>query len=134
MELGHKRTVKEFEDDEMPSLKESLDDAAGFEVELDIEWDTLIDERVDEELWFEGWTKVYFQPTIDAFESICSDELGQEALQADLESVVFKNEAGMTGDISYEDGVLTVDKEPCTNMNKVDKRTESIVSVLESSL
>ncbi|AFO57641.1 MULTISPECIES: hypothetical protein [unclassified Natrinema] len=134
MELGHKRKVKEFEDDEMPSLTESLDDAAGFEVDLDIEWESLIDERVDEELWFEGWTKVYFQPTIDAFASICRDELGQEALQADLESVVFKNKAGMTGDISYEDGVLTVDKEPCTNMDKVDKRTESIVSVLESSL
>ncbi len=40
----------------------------------------------------------------------------------------------MTGDISYEDGVLTVDKEPCTNMDKVDERTESIVTLLESNL
>ena len=134
MNLNNKRKVKQFEEEEMPSLKESMDDAAGFEVDLDIEWESLIDERVDEALWFEGWTKVYFQPTTDAFASICSDELGQEALQADLESVVFKNEAGMTGDISYEDGVLTVDKEPCTNMDKVDKRTESIVSLLESNL
>ncbi|WP_363466737.1 hypothetical protein [Halogeometricum borinquense] len=118
----------------MPSLKESMDDAAGFEVGLNIEWESLIDKRVNEDLWFEGWTKVYFQPTIGAFEAICSDELGREALQADLESVVFKNEAGMTGDISYEDGVLTVDKEPCTNMDKVDKRTKSIVSLLESNL
>ncbi|ELY91973.1 hypothetical protein [Natrinema altunense] len=134
MDLKNKRKVKQFEEEELPSLKESMDDAAGFEVNLDIEWESLIDERVNEDLWFEGWTKVYFRPTIDAFEAICSDELGREALQADLESVVFRNEAGMTGDISYEDGVLTVDKEPCTNMDKVDERTESIVTLLESNL
>jgi len=134
MNLKDKRKVKQFEEEEMPSLKESMDDEAGFEVDLDIEWESLIDERVDEDLWFEGWTNVYFQPTIDAFESICSDELGQEALQADLDSVMFKNETGMLGDISYEDGVLTVDKEPCTNMDQVDERTETIVSLLESSL
>ncbi|QCW05070.1 hypothetical protein [Natrinema pallidum] len=134
MNLKNKRKVKQFEEEELPSLKESMDDAAGFEVDLDIEWESLIDERVNDDLWFEGWTKVYFQPTIDAFEAICSDELGREALQADLESIVFRNEAGMTGDISYEDGVLTVDKEPCTNMDKVDERTESIVTLLESNL
>ncbi|ELY72307.1 hypothetical protein [Natrinema pallidum] len=134
MNLKNKRKVKQFEEEELPSLKESMDDAAGFEVDLDIEWESLIDERVNDDLWFEGWTKVYFQPTIDALEAICSDELGREALQADLESIVFRNEAGMTGDISYEDGVLTVDKEPCTNMDKVDERTESIVTLLESNL
>ncbi|AHB64777.1 hypothetical protein HISP_01735 [Haloarcula hispanica N601] len=134
MDLKSKRKVKEFQEEEMPSLKDSIDDAAGFEVDLDIQWESLIDERVNEELWFEGWTKVYFLPTISAFEAICSDKLGREALEAELESVVFKNVAGMTGEINYSDGVLTVDKEPCTNMDKVDKRTESIVSLLEGSL
>lgn len=134
MDLSDRRKVKEFEEEEMPPLKESMDDAAGFEVELDIDWDSITDVKVSEDLWFEGWSKVYFQPTIDAIESICRDELGREALQENLETVVFKNETGMLGDIGYEDGVLTVDKEPCTNMDKVDKRTESIVSSLESNL
>lgn len=134
MNLGDRRKVEEFENEKLPSLKESMDDAAGFDVDLDIDWESLTDVRADEDLWFEGWTNVYFQPTIDAFEAICSDDLGREALQEDLETVVFENETGMTGDISYENGVLTVDKEPCTNVDKVDERTESIVSLLESNL
>lgn len=138
MSLDERRKRKNFQDEQYPDLKADIDEAATFEVEIDVDWDKLTEmDDLKMDLWEEAWTKVFFRPLANAFDAITIDELGREALEAELESVVITNEErhSYASEIaSFENGVLTLDHEPNVNIRDVKGRTEAIVEELEANL
>lgn len=135
MGLSEKRAIKDFQDKVFPGLKKQVDQAAGFDVKMDVQWDTLAVADMSH-LYKDSFTKVYFTPLIDALKSICSDDMGKEGLQKQLKKVVISNTKGVYyGDrFTFEDGVLLLDHEPCTNVDHLDERRDGIKTVLEKSL
>lgn len=138
MGLEERRKLKTFQDEQYPELKAEIDEAATFEVDIDVDWDSISEmDGMKMDLWDEAWTKIYFRPLADAFDAITIDDIGREALEANLQSVVVTNEEGnkYASDVaSFEDGVLTIDHKPNINVRDVDERAEAIVSELEASL
>lgn len=137
MGLEERRKAKEFQEEQYPELKAEIDEAATFEVDIDVNWDSLTETDSNMDLWHDGWTKVFFKPLANAFDEITVDELGKEALEANLESVVITNDEGnkyASNFASFEDGVLTLDHQPCVNVRKVEERTDAIVSELGDNL
>jgi len=135
MGLAERRAVKDFQDKSFPALKSRIDKAAGFSVPLEVKWESLA-VADHSHLYTEGWSKVYFEPVIAAFDSICRDQMGKDALKASLKGIEFcslEHRYGASG-ITFVDGLLRIDHEPCTNIDDVRERTEAIVKLLEAAL
>ncbi len=136
MGLAERRAAKKFEDTQYPQLKKQLDEAAHFAVTVDVNWQSLALDG-QEHLYEEGWTAVYFTPLIEALQGICVDDMGRDALKAKLKRIVIRNTAGVYSAgsmVTFEDGVLTLDHEPTTNIGDVRDRREAIQKTLEAAL
>jgi hypothetical protein len=85
-------------------------------------------------LYEQSWQDVYFTPLVKALESICGDDLGQEALKAKLKKIVIQNNGGIYyGDrwACFDQGVLFLDHLPTTNVGDIEDRTKGLIKVLE---
>lgn len=136
MGLVERRAAKEFETKRFPQIKKEIDEAAGFEVPLEIKWDTL---SIDGESqhYDTNWPKVYFQPLVQALKGITFDDMGKDALKAGLKKVEIQNVSGASSGnamVSFKDGVLVLDHKPHTNVDNVSERAKSIQQLLESKL
>ena len=135
MGLAERRVIKEFQDTKYPELKKAIDDAAGFPVEMDVQWDTLALEG-SSHLFLSCFPKIYFQPLIDGFTSICKDDMGKEALKGALKKVVICNVKGKHSEtgITFANGILEIDHLQTSNVDNVKDRTKGVIKVLEKSL
>lgn len=134
MALVERRAAKEYQTAVFPDLKKRIDEAAGFEVPMEIDWDRLAQPN-DAHLYNEYWTGIYFEPLIRAFQTIGSDDIGKQALKDGLKKVVITNSMEKYDEraYSFEDGVLTIDHK-LTNLDHLDIRVDKIVRLLEESL
>lgn len=136
MGLKEKRFTKEFQEEQYPALKQKIDIAAGFDVTLEIEWETLFEDRFLH-LYTDSYPKIYFQPLIEAFTAISSDDMEKEALKEGLQKVIIVNKDdhhNPTHAYTLENGVLQVNHSPILNADKVSERTEVLVDLLENNL
>lgn len=136
MGLAERRATKEFRDNRYPAIEASIRSAAGFEVPIDIDWDSLAKEDYASS-YDEFWPKVYFEPLIAALQSITRDDLGREALAAGLSRIVIRNTSGYyspSSAISFEGKTLTIDHDPASNVDDVKDRTDHLIRTLEKGL
>jgi hypothetical protein len=136
MTLAERRALKEFETDQFPALKTRVEEAAGFPVPLEVQWDTLAVPG-ESRLYAESWPAVYFEPLIAGLATVCRDEIGREAVKGGLKKIVMQNTSGCVNADYWahlEDGVLTLDHESLTNSGDIEARTKGLVAVLESGL
>ena len=136
MGLAERRAAHEFETNTLPGLKTQIDEAAGFAVPLDIHWDQ-ISPAGEARLFAECWSGVYFEPLIQALQSVARDAMGKEALQAGLKAVVVQNTLSNYNPdnwAAFAGGTLTLDHEPLTNAADVKQRAEALVNILEAGL
>ena len=134
MGLAERRATADFQTNVFPGLKKQVDDAAGFEVPMEIDWQAIAQPN-DAHIYNEYWTKIFFETLIGAFQRICGDDIGKEALKGSLKKIEIIN----TGEkydrraFSFENGVLKIDHK-LTNVDHLEERTEKVVSLLEESL
>ncbi|MGD1840999.1 MAG: hypothetical protein ACFB0B_08905 [Thermonemataceae bacterium] len=136
MGLKERRAIKALEENQYPVLKQKVSDTIGFEVEFEIDWDSLALEGRGN-LYEEGFEKIFVEPLVGAFASICQDDMGKEALKESLKKVVIKDENGITSYntwITFDTGVLTLDHKIDTNHNYVEERKNKIQETLEAAL
>jgi hypothetical protein len=135
MGLKEKRAVKEFEDNVLPKLRASLNEIAGFDVEMEIDFDVLAEDDMGH-LYSEAWPSIFFTPVEKAFKQICSDDLGKGALKDCFKKLVVTNKSDVFGQqsISFADGVLTIDHKPFSNIDDVNPRAKWVQEALEKGL
>ena len=134
MGLAERRATLEFQTTLYPGLKKQIDDAAGFEVPMEINWDSLAEPN-EARIYNEYWAKIYFEPLIAALKSVCADDLGKQALKDSLKKVeILRTGQYYDGKgFSYEAGVLKLD-DKLTNVDHIQDRTDAIISTLEKAL
>lgn len=135
MGLAERRGVERFKNDDYPGWKSRIDEAAGFEVPVEVAWEQLaVADYADS--YAEFFPKVYFQPLVDALRAVTIDDLGQNALREGLSKIVIRNEGGFysTSGISFTDGVLTFDHQPHVNVDYGEERAKGLQRTLESGL
>lgn len=139
MGLAEKRAAKEFQEKRYPGFKKEIDEAAGFEVPVEVKWEQLAEDGMVH-LYDECWTKVYFRPLIDALKAITVDDMGKEALKESLKSILIRNEADNSygGDriakFDKTSGVLAIDHKPFSNVDDYKDMKEGIQKTIEDSL
>lgn len=136
MGLAERRATKTFQEKSFPALKADIEKLAGFPVALEVSWEQLAKESYADG-YEENWRKVYFVPVIDALKSICRDDLGKDALKEGLKKIVFcntKDTYSAEAAISFTGGELTIDHDPCTNVDYVKDRADAVQKALEKGL
>ncbi len=136
MGLKEKRVVKEFQDEHYENYKKQVNEAAKFDVNMEVDWDSLAVEG-SSHLYLECWPKVYFQPLIQALQLITADDMGAEALKESLKGIVIKNNSDCSNAsrwCQFENGIITLDHKPTTNVDQIDDRAKALQSQLEDSL
>ena len=135
MGLAERRAAKEFETNKYPELKKKVLEAAGFEVPVEIDWESLA--TADQaHLYDEAWTKIYFQTLVDGFKQITIDQMGKDALKGGLKKIIIKNRGGHYSAPScfeFVNGVLTFDHS-LSNVDDINSRAEELKKLLESKL
>jgi hypothetical protein len=135
MGLAERRGAERFKNDNYPGWKSRIDEAAGFEVPVEVNWEELAVADYASS-YADFFPKVFFQPLVDALSAVASDDLGKGALREGLSKIVIRN----TGDfysnagISFADGVLTFDHKPHTNIDDGEERAKGLQQILESAL
>jgi hypothetical protein len=136
MGLSEKRALKTFQDDSYQKLTSEINNLAGYPLEFEVKWETLaLDEKAS--IYEESFTKVYFQPLVDAIREIITDDMGKKALKEALKKVVIKNEGGNvygSNAYSFNGGVLTIDHEPFSNIDNVTERSMELGKLLMKNL
>jgi hypothetical protein len=135
MGLAERRGVERFKNDDYPGWKSRIDEAAGFEVPVEVDWEELAVADYAES-YAEFFPKVYFQPLVDALSSVAADDLGKNALREGLAKIVIRNfgEFYSASGISFAGSVLTFDHKPHTNIEYGEERAKGLQRALESRL
>ena len=136
MGLAERRAVKEFQDNHLPALVAAIHEHAGFAVPVEVNWDQLAKPE-QSHLYIDGFRRVYFEPVANALKDVGRDALGKDALKAGLKKIVFANSAdtySAESAVSFVDGTLTIDHDPCTNVDYVDDRAAAAIKALEKGL
>lgn len=131
MGLAERRAVKKFESGTYPDLLSQIRGAVGFDVEVQVEWDTLEVDELDH-MYDDAFPKVFFKPVIEALREVCVDDLGKEALAAKLKVVHVRN-TGVTK-LAFEGGVLLVDHHPTTNIEQWKERRDDLREAMQAAL
>jgi len=132
--LVEKRAIKVFQEAVYAGIHDRIIQAAKFNVEIDVKWDSLQVENQAHN-YNEAFPQIYFEPLIKGLSSITADDLGAEALKDVLKKIVIRNEDGRSDGLwaEFNDGVLDLNKD-ISNVEQVEKRTQAIIEVLERSL
>ena len=137
MGLKEKKATKAFVSDRWPALEAQIKKAAGFDVNLSVDWDTLSgDEGTKAENFDAQWPKVYFEPLIEGLKQICCDEDCIEAVQEGVKEIKIHNVSGnysANNWVSFKGGVVTLNHE-MSNIDNVEERTKYVVKVIEKEL
>jgi hypothetical protein len=131
MGLVERRAAKIFAEGKYVQLKQEIDTAAGFEVEMVVNWESLAIEEYAH-LYEEAFTQVYFRPLLGAIKAINIDDLGQEALKTGLKQVLLENTGSSWP--TFEAGVLTLPFDSVANLDAWSDRQQSIQNILEKGL
>ena len=135
MGLAERRSAERFKNEDYPGWKARIDEAAGFEVPIEVTWEELaVPDYADS--YAEYFPAVYFQPLIDGLGAIAVDDMGRSALREGVTQVVCRNTDTYfsSSGISFAGGVLTIDHKSDTNTHHVEERTKALQSVLEAGL
>lgn len=136
MGLIEKKAIQSFQDGAYIRLTKEIHAISGLPVEFDVNWDSLSVPDYTQ-MYEEGFTKVYFTPVINALKEITSDSLGKEAIKSALKKIVIKNEGAIyyaENAYSFDNGVLIIDHEPCTNIDDIKERTDVLSKLLSSNI
>ena len=140
LSLSQRRALKEYRETKFPELQKRLNEAAKFDVPLEVQWEAMADRGAGESYQNDDYfTNVYFMPLIDALKPITADAMGAAALKAKLKKVVLACDKDAASDgydqtVKFKDGTLTIDWAPFTNPQDQQRRTQVLAAVLDKIL
>jgi hypothetical protein len=136
MGLAQKRISKDFQDNAYPSWKKSFDQMVGFEIPIEVKWDTMMsDDYSDKDSYFDWYRKVYFDSLTGAFKNLCQDDMGKEAVKSGVKKIVIDGTEGYYSSHStFEDGVFNLNHKFCSNVDSVDERVKDWAEMIGNKL
>ncbi len=137
MGLAEKRAAAEFESTVYPEQKKLIDASAGFDVPIEVRWDTMMKQEKYVAMWRDAWPKLYFTPLVHVLQQIGIDQMGKDAIKETLKKVVIQDTkssySSQWAAFDKATGVLTLDHQ-FTNVDDVASRADTMRKVLEAAM
>lgn len=133
--LQGRRVIEEFINGPYANLQQKIWDAVGFEVKMDVDWDSFYHQTADTSYWAGNFEKVYFEPMIEGLSTVCRDDMGKQAFKDKINTIKFVNtDNRYHGCCSLDGDTFVFDHGPDSNVDYGNERTKEIVSFLETNL
>lgn len=124
--------VRQFREKDFPGLKAEIIAAAGFDVSIEIDWDSLA-AKGWAHIYESAFPKVYFLPVVRALKKYTAQASDPSSLQGVLKKITIKNSGRYfnTNGISLDKGILVIDHQPQANIDiAASEREEWILELL----
>ncbi len=110
MGLAERRAMTAFQNDVYPGALDKMRKAAGFDVAVDVDWDSFAGSpNFNPDYFSENILEAVFIPIENVFVELCSDEMGREALKESLETISIKCEVEASrATLAFEGGTLSI--------------------------
>ena len=139
--LAERRAIAAYAKETWPSLEKAIQTAAGFAVPVTLDQKSLALPGLAESYASDDYLrKTIIDPLIQSLTDIASSDIGKEALQEKLKSIVIHYDeasapaSNYADGVSFADGVLTVNWKPFTNVDDIQPRTKALTTELEQKL
>ena len=87
MGLAEKRLAQEIKNDKLPAFESKLKDLAGYDIKVDIDWDTF----TAYDSYPLSRLEIVFSDLTSFVKKICADDLGKEALKEKMSTIRLTN-------------------------------------------
>jgi hypothetical protein len=138
MGLAQKRIAKEFEDKEFPAWKAEFDAIVGFNMSMEVHWDTMQHEDYGQNYrddYFKWYKQVYFKPLAEAFRKICRDDMGKAAVKDGVKKIIIDGREGSGAYASsFVGGEFTINHRFNCNVDDEKERAEGWQKMIENRL
>jgi hypothetical protein len=136
MGLTQKRIVQEFQEGKYAAWKKELNTLAGFDVPMDVKWETMMSDEYDQkDLYFKWYERIYFRPLMTIFKNLCADQMGKDAVKAGIKKIeIFGNEGTNFKASSFEGGVLVLKHKFHSNESEENDRAKGWQKMIEAKL
>ena len=134
--LKERQAVETFKHEKYPQLAAAINEAAGFDIEIEVDWDSIAAGGVSAQS-FDQWQKVFFDPIAMAFKAVNVDDITAGALKENLKKIEIistgKKYLSPSSPPTYSDRTITID-DRIVNVNFVKDRVKSIQIALEKMI
>jgi hypothetical protein len=139
--LAERRAIAAYRQDKWPAIEQGIQQAAGFAVPVEVEWDQLTvpgDAAHYADDAFFG--KTIFEPLTTALRGITRDQMGRDALRAKLQRIHVRYDektvpaSNYPNGLAFRDGMLDINWRPFANVHDLQPRIEALTQVLEKNL
>ena len=131
--LNERKAIESFKMEHYPRLKKAIDEAAGFKINLEVKWDTIVARGVADN-YAEKWQKVFFDPLIMAIKAVNIDDIALEALKEKIQKIVIHSTTNYPMDVhhppSYDKGIFSIN-DRLANISYIKSRVAAIKITLE---
>lgn len=141
LNLAERRAVAAYQENIYADQLQQITRAAGFDVAVDVEWETLaLPDQAAHYSRPDFWTDIFFTPLVKALSAVTADVMGREALQGSLKSITLKFDEETAPSMAFENGVhfensgLTINFRPFANSDHIEERARAIQNALEAAL
>ena len=145
-ELGEdeREGVEKFKSEKLPELQKNIDDAAGFAVPLEINWDQIAGKGQASSYNLEAyWEKPIFIPLAQIFAKLGKDKIGKSNLSKIKKVVLMYDEkkkkttgVSYENNVTYANGVVTLNLQPYSNgdPSDIEEKVKFISRFLNSKI
>jgi len=134
MALAERRGSKAFQDNHWSKWQTEIQQAAGSEVPIEVDWASLENNEGLGHRFVEDFPNVYFRPLAEALRTVAYDDLGREAVKEKIEKIRIQNTVG-TFTVTYDIGTKTLLVDAIlANVDYWEHRRDRIKEVLEETL
>jgi hypothetical protein len=136
MGLAQRRISEDYQTKVFPKWKKQMKEAVGFDIPLEVKWDTMQDEEYnDKDSYFEWYDQVYFRPLLEVFKSLCGDDMGRQAVKKGVKKIIIDGTDGSGAhNATFDKGVFTINHKFHTNVSQEGERVTGWTKLLESKL
>lgn len=136
MSLATQRIIASYQEGAFADWQAKINATAGTELTQEVDWESFIDESMDEAAHHSFWSNALFAPQVAAFEQVCADDMGKAAVKDGIEKVVLRGQtdALLSYGCAYENKVLTITLRPFNGESEIESHATDLVNLLSSSL
>ncbi|GLS42980.1 hypothetical protein [Methylobacterium brachythecii] len=138
--LAERRAITAYQQEKYPALLKAIQDAAGFAVPVEVNWDQLAVSGDAKYYADDGYFgKTIFEPLAAGLKEVGKDDMGRQALKAKLKSIRVRydektSSSNYLGSLKFDGGVLDVNWRPFANTQDFKPRVDAVVQMLEKNL
>ncbi|MGO1164680.1 hypothetical protein [Brucella pseudogrignonensis] len=139
--LAERRAIAAYSTDIWPKYELEIQDLAGFPVAIDLDTQSLaLPGLADSYASDDYLRKPIIDPILQAIGTITATEIGRTALKDGLKKIVIHYDETSAPSSNYkdgvnmEDGVLTINWKPYTNIDDVEARALALLNVIEPAI